>query len=105
MLHVKANLGLPMEDEHQEDMEQKGYNDHPRGCLMCKWQHSIKDCKESNNVPVRMRMEFIKKHKICFACLETGHMARFCKGTRKCNVYRSQKKHHNLLHDDADSPR
>ncbi|XP_044573956.1 uncharacterized protein LOC123258142 [Drosophila ananassae] len=86
VLHTNANLEPPMQDEHQEIMERNGYTDHPRGCLMCKGQHVIKDCKEFNNAPARMRMEFVKKHRICFACLETGHMSRLCKRSRKCRM-------------------
>ncbi|KAH8261733.1 hypothetical protein KR026_004591 [Drosophila bipectinata] len=72
---------------------------------MCKRQHVVKDCKPFNHATVKTQMEFVRKHRSCFACLDTGHMARFCQSSRVCNVYRCQRKHHYFLHDEAGNPR
>ncbi|XP_043069560.2 uncharacterized protein [Drosophila bipectinata] len=39
------------------------------------------------------------KRRLCFSCLEPGHMSRFCRKSRGCNVLGCQMRHHHLLHE------
>ncbi|XP_044778640.1 uncharacterized protein LOC123327139 [Drosophila simulans] len=68
-------------------------------CPICEGQHGIKYCEEFNHALPTARIELARKHRICFACLESGHMARFCKKGTKCSVNGCQRRHHYLLHD------
>nr|XP_044252270.1 uncharacterized protein LOC123003532 [Drosophila takahashii] len=84
--------------------DQDLFEDHPRSCPICEGQHTIKDCKDFNQATPTARMEYVRKHRICFSCLESGHMSRFCKKNGKCNVYGCQMRHHYLLHDGVGNP-
>ncbi|XP_041674289.1 uncharacterized protein LOC121530020 [Drosophila eugracilis] len=84
--------------------DQDLFEDHPRSCPICEGQHTIKDCKDFNYATPTARMEYVRKHRICFSCLESGHMSRFCKRNSKCNVYGCQMGHHYLLHDGVGNP-
>ncbi|XP_043660207.1 uncharacterized protein LOC122624614 [Drosophila teissieri] len=85
--------------------EEERYADRPRCCPLCEGQHSIKDCKEFNRASTTRRIESAKRLRLCFSCLEYGHMARFCTKDRGCNVYGCRMRHHYLLHDPAGHPR
>ena len=53
----------------------------PRGCLFCKQQHSIAQCR----VPVEERIRLLTREKRCFQCLKTGHRADACEiATYRC---------------------
>ncbi|XP_044317429.1 uncharacterized protein LOC123038042 [Drosophila rhopaloa] len=75
-----------------------------RSCPVCEGQHLIKDCKDFNHASPTVRFDIAKKHRICFLCLESGHMARFCKKDVSCNVYGCQRRHHYLLHEQHTRP-
>ncbi len=65
-------------------------------CYNCKKDHSIYVCEDFLNLPVKKRIEFINKAKLCINCLR-HHPPKRCKmGTcRKCNSW-----HNTLLHQD-----
>ncbi|XP_044779809.1 uncharacterized protein LOC123327454 [Drosophila simulans] len=79
-------------------LDGKDTNSH-KCCPICEGQHGIKDCEEFHHALPTARIELARKHRICFACLESGHMARFCKKGTKCSVNGCQRRHHYLLHD------
>ncbi|XP_070134411.1 uncharacterized protein [Drosophila bipectinata] len=79
--------------------EEEWYADHPRCCPICEGQHQIRDCKEFNRASTTTRIESAKKLRLCFSCLEPGHMSRFCRKSRGCNVHGCQMRHYYLLHE------
>ncbi|XP_044573579.1 uncharacterized protein LOC123257719 [Drosophila ananassae] len=79
--------------------EEERYADRPRCCPICEGQHQIRDCKEFNGVSTTTRIESARKLRLCFSCLEPGHMSRFCRKSRGCNVHGCQMRHHYLLHE------
>ncbi|KFD45444.1 hypothetical protein M513_13676 [Trichuris suis] len=90
-------------------------------CVHCRQCHHLQHCAQFNVLPVQERIYIVKKSKLCFSCLEGGHVARNCKKRKICgidgctrgHVARNCKKrkicgidgctrkHHNLLHSWA----
>ncbi|XP_070138802.1 uncharacterized protein, partial [Drosophila bipectinata] len=69
-----------------------------RCCPICEGQHQGRDCKDFISASTTTRIESARK-RLCFSCLEPGHMSRFCRKRRGCNVLGCQMRHHHLLHE------
>ncbi|KFD49734.1 hypothetical protein M513_09431 [Trichuris suis] len=67
----------------------------------CRQCHHLQHCTQFNVLPVRERIYIVKKSKLCFSCLEGGHVARNCKKRKICGIDGCTRKHHNLLHSWA----
>lgn len=68
----------------------------PNKCLCCqKGQHALQNCNKFKDLSVRSRFELCKKRKICIGCFQTGHIAKKCQSSGKCDS--CGKKHHQLL--------
>ncbi|XP_043069107.2 uncharacterized protein [Drosophila bipectinata] len=61
--------------------------------------NSVRDCKDFISASTTTRIESARKRRLCFSCLEPGHMSRFCRKSRGCNVLGCQMRHHHLLHE------
>ncbi|XP_070137296.1 uncharacterized protein [Drosophila bipectinata] len=61
--------------------EEEWYADHPRCCPICEGKHQIRDCKEFNSASTTTWIESARKLRLCFSCLELGHMSRLCRKT------------------------
>ncbi|XP_041673559.1 uncharacterized protein LOC121529706 [Drosophila eugracilis] len=79
--------------------EEEQYVDRPRCCPICGGQHQVRDCKDFISASTTTRIESARKRRLCFSCLEPGHMSRFCRKSRGCNVLGCQMRHHHLLHE------
>ncbi|XP_041673677.1 uncharacterized protein LOC121529787 [Drosophila eugracilis] len=79
--------------------EEEQYVDRPRCCPICEGQHQVRDCKDFISASTTTRIESAMKRRLCFSCLEPGHMSRFCRKSRGCNVLGCQMRHHHLLHE------
>ncbi|XP_070132565.1 uncharacterized protein [Drosophila bipectinata] len=85
---------------HLSDVrEEERYVDRPRCCPICEGQHQVRDCKDFISASTTTRIESARKQRLCFSCLEPGHMSRFCRKSRGCNVLGCQMRHHHLLHE------
>jgi len=67
-------------------------------CPICEGRHGITDCEEFHHALPTARIELARKY-IWFACLESGHMARFCMKGTKCSVNGCQRRHHYMHHN------
>ncbi|XP_043069090.1 uncharacterized protein [Drosophila bipectinata] len=79
--------------------EEERYVDRPRCCPICEGQHQVRDCEDFISASTTTRIESARKRRLCFSCLEPGHMSRFCRKSRGCNVLGCQMRHHHLLHE------
>lgn len=52
-------------------------------CIFCQAEHKPQDCKV--DMPLQARIDIVKKKKVCFSCLRTGHHAARCRRRPKCN--------------------
>lgn len=66
------------------------------GCMYCKGDHSLRDCKTFDNDDKKTRSEKMKQNGHCLNCLKYGHEMTRCRvdGCKGC-----KKKLHTLLHD------
>uniref|UniRef100_A0A1L8DJ10 Putative bel-1 dta-i n=1 Tax=Nyssomyia neivai TaxID=330878 RepID=A0A1L8DJ10_9DIPT len=74
-------------------------------CVFCEGNHASHKCDEFKNLPVSERMNVIKDKKFCFNCLKPGHSSRNCRVKTRCPKPGCGKRHHILLHMDADPVR
>ena len=66
-----------------------------RLCPLCQGEHSLPSCKKFLDMEVPDRREIVGSLKVCFRCLELGHMNANCQSSfcKVCN-----KNHHELTH-------
>ena len=66
-------------------------------CPCCaKNNHELNECIFFNKKSMSEKEDFIKKNKLCFACLKTGHSSRGCNNRMKCK--KCSKLHPTSLH-------
>ncbi|XP_075167990.1 uncharacterized protein LOC142241581 [Haematobia irritans] len=70
-------------------------------CVLCKEEHKLNDCPKFKNLQINERWNEIKKHHLCFSCLNGGHGTRNCRRKKPCNEDGCQRCHHPLLHEYA----
>ena len=67
-------------------------------CAMCGKAHDLESCKLYLDMNVKARKELAKSKGLCFGCLVRGHIARDCKGRKKCDT--CERSHPTSLHGD-----
>lgn len=69
-------------------------------CEICKGSHFVYRCEKLINIPVPERAAEIRKFRLCYNCLRSGHMASECRsdGCRKCHG-----RHNTLLHPERET--
>ncbi|XP_014679584.1 PREDICTED: uncharacterized protein LOC106819471 [Priapulus caudatus] len=69
-------------------------------CIFCKRRsHATSECRAFGRKPMSEQQDFVKGERLCFGCLQRGHMSRNCPRKRECN--RCSRKHPTSLHDDT----
>ena len=69
-------------------------------CHCCKEEHWIWYCKMFMDLPLQEKYELVRKSRLCFRCLQTGHGVLACSYRRgqTCGKEGCTGKHHVLLH-------
>ena len=83
--------------EHSPEKVQHQLPVGPR-CVFCYHPHESVNCKEFLALSAPKRHEEIKKSFLCYKCLTTGHIAKFCEKKFECRKCR--KEHIDVLHSD-----
>ena len=66
-------------------------------CISCGvWKHPLYVCRKFRSVSLEKRMNLVRKHQLCFNCLQSGHFTQQCTSDQKCRE--CHKPHHTLLH-------
>lgn len=69
-------------------------------CVYCGLErHTLAECKQFLRVPVIRRWNFVKRNRLCFVCMMSGHPNSICKA-ETCKRRGCGKRHHYLLHED-----
>ncbi|XP_003368070.1 zinc knuckle protein, partial [Trichinella spiralis] len=81
-----------------------------KGCPFCSGEHKAEECEKFLQADLSKRRDMVRIKEVCFRCLETGHMAKGCRGGRPCGEDGCRQLHHKLLHpsprsESARSPR
>ena len=74
-------------------------------CPVCKAKHGLWRCSKFIALAAKERQAVIKRFKLCFHCLGSGHRVSSCKFYQKqlCGVKGCQRFHHKLLHPSTKS--
>ncbi len=68
-------------------------------CHYCKdTDHKVSNCTKYISLNVSDRKEFIKRSRLCYNCMSTGHITSDCMSVSRCRVCKS--KHHTSIHLD-----
>ena len=68
-------------------------------CLCCKQvQHALSKCSTFTKLGQKARFELVKRHRLCFSCLASGHATRECGSRKQCSEPDCKYHHHVLLH-------
>ena len=65
-------------------------------CQCCGASHKVFDCESFAKKSYSQRLDFAKKHRLCFACLKGGHQSKACFKKKPCKECGG--KHATLLH-------
>ena len=65
-------------------------------CNVCGQMHLTRDCNHVLELDLEGRVELFLKRRVCFNCLERGHISKFCEEGPRCEVCPG--KHDTLLH-------
>ena len=65
-------------------------------CPLCQGSHELWKCGAFLGKSVKQRSTFARDSKLCFSCLQAGHMSKDCKMDLKC-IKKGCKKSHNVL--------
>lgn len=69
-----------------------------RVCLKCRGNHTLFGCEDFKTMKPEQRLTFAQEHKLCFNCLNPGHMVNRCGLHRTCSVPGCGRKHTKFLH-------
>ena len=70
-------------------------------CPKCDGKHKAESCTKIKELSAEERLDFAKEKRLCFSCLEGSHVSRNCQQKRECGIGDCKRKHHPLLHGEA----
>ena len=70
-------------------------------CKVCNGQHGVWRCNAFKSLKVWQRWNMAKQCKLCYKCLESGHLAQSCTKGRECGLNGCKLTHHRLLHKNV----
>ena len=73
-------------------------------CYVCSEDHRVLECPTFSDCSVDQRSQHAKNQRLCFSCLNRGHVTRDCKSKSKCGINGCSRFHHQLLHSDPPPP-
>ena len=66
-------------------------------CVSCGvGKHPLYVCRKFKSVSPEKRMDLVRRHQLCFNCLQSGHFTQRCTSDQKCRE--CHRPHHTLLH-------
>ena len=69
-------------------------------CYICEENHRVAQCPTFADSTAEERNDLVKKSRLCFSCLNRGHVTRDCRSKKPCGKDGCTKLHHALLHID-----
>ncbi|XP_014203562.1 uncharacterized protein LOC106635886 [Copidosoma floridanum] len=68
-------------------------------CPSCSETHYLGHCARFQGLDAHARRDLVYQVRLCFNCLRTGHLLKFCFSRSVCQ--HCQEQHHSLLHDSS----
>ena len=53
-------------------------------CTYCKGEHHINACSNFGKIGLQERTNFVKENRLCFNCMNVGHMTLKCRSSQRC---------------------
>ncbi|KAJ8390520.1 hypothetical protein AAFF_G00103170 [Aldrovandia affinis] len=94
------------ENQKTKGAREKSTNPNKKGsafekpCMYCQQAHTLATCNKIKNQPHKERVEFLKSRGLCFGCLASGHLSKFCRKRTECKE--CELKHPDILHKDKE---
>lgn len=67
-------------------------------CSLCSADHRLFGCPKFKEMSPHARLDYAKQQRLCFNCLQRGHMTAACQLNRTCSVAGCGRKHTKFLH-------
>ena len=58
----------------------------PLKCYVCSEEHRVIDCPTFSSCSINQKIQHAKDQRLCFSCLNRGHVTRDCKSKARCDV-------------------
>ena len=71
---------------------------------MCSEEHRVVECPTFSSCTIEQKVQHAKDQRLCFSCLNRGHVTKECKSRVKCDANGCSRFHHRLLHQDPKPP-
>ena len=72
-------------------------------CFVCDGDHKVVECPTVADSTVPQRLDLMKNARLCFSCLNKGHMSKECRSKKKCEKNGCTRMHHQLLHEETET--
>lgn len=66
-------------------------------CAKCSKEHPLFQCDDFKNMDTSSKRELVKKSRLCFNCLRSSHIVKFCNSKSVCRNGDCKQRHHTLL--------
>ena len=76
----------------------------PLKCYVCSEEHRVIKCPTFSGCTIEQNVQHVRDQRLCFSCLNQGHVAKDCKSKVKCDVNGCSRFHHHPLHQDPPPP-
>ncbi|XP_017470509.1 PREDICTED: uncharacterized protein LOC108362157 [Rhagoletis zephyria] len=73
-------------------------------CLQCQQSHKLSSCRQFAALDIDDKWKFVKRHRLCFSCLQVGHSLTDCFKKKPCGINGCVRLHNQLLHSEAKQP-
>ena len=73
-------------------------------CPFCNMQHKLEACAAFTKLDIKERWNWVKRHRVCFACFQRAHSKNNCPKKTTCSTNGCTRRHHPLLHEDTTNP-
>lgn len=67
-------------------------------CYLCSENHRVLDCPTLASCSSYERIQHARTQRLCFSCLDRGHVTKNCKSKERCGTDGCPYSHHRLLH-------
>ena len=99
---IEANdhvYGVPQKSKTREHPKASFAVNARSCCPVCDDHHHATECTVLLKRTLEQRLQIVREKRLCFLCLQPGHMVNKCMMSTRCKVDRCGKKHATLLHD------
>ncbi len=96
----KSDKRRPLRGIHSGQRDAKK----PLKCYVCSEEHRVVECPTFSGCTIEQKVQRVRDQRLCFSCLNRGHVTKDCKSKVKCDVNGCSRFHHHLLHQDPPPP-